>query len=67
MYQICNRGFKQASQLINHEALHGEYNSATGYALGKKTCQLCEKTFATEKGLKDHMHVSCFGYILTMF
>ncbi|XP_059148906.1 zinc finger protein 652-like isoform X2 [Physella acuta] len=52
----CGKGFRQASQMKNHQVIHadrGEKSGARGW-FSSKSCDVCDRVFANSKCLKKH-------------
>ena len=52
---VCNRGFKQLSQLKNHQLVHAEYQRLDHDSYLSRVCSTCKRVFANVKCLKSHV------------
>ncbi|XP_044582157.1 zinc finger protein 91-like isoform X1 [Cotesia glomerata] len=66
----CGKCFKQASQLRNHRIMHMDRKSADAPRwYTSKTCEMCGKTYADSKCLKNHIqavHSKLRPYVCTV-
>ncbi|KAH9515123.1 hypothetical protein Btru_019273 [Bulinus truncatus] len=53
---ICNKGFRQASQMKNHQVIHANREEKSGNKgwFSSKPCDICDRVFANSKCLKKH-------------
>ncbi|XP_012274482.1 zinc finger protein 93 [Orussus abietinus] len=51
----CGKCFKQPSQLRNHRVMHIDRKTAEPRWYTSKTCEICGKTYADSKCLKNHI------------
>ncbi|KAK3731788.1 hypothetical protein RRG08_035452 [Elysia crispata] len=56
---VCGKGFKQVSQMKNHQVTHVKANSKEvgQYWFNAKKCDVCDRVFANSKCLKKHKEV----------
>ncbi|BFZ12672.1 hypothetical protein BsWGS_15711 [Bradybaena similaris] len=53
---VCGKGFRQASQMKNHQVTHVIHEGKEGRKgwFSSKTCDICDRAFANSKCLKNH-------------
>ncbi|RUS88333.1 hypothetical protein EGW08_003904 [Elysia chlorotica] len=56
---VCGKGFRQVSQMKNHQVTHVKDNSKEvgQYWFNAKKCDVCDRVFANSKCLKKHKEV----------
>lgn len=54
---VCGKGFRQYSQMKNHEAIHSNEDTTRGPepAKHKRQCDICKRVFATQKCMMVHV------------
>ncbi|CAL1526388.1 unnamed protein product [Lymnaea stagnalis] len=53
---VCGKGFRQASQMKNHQVIHANRADKAGSRgwFSSKSCDICDRVFANSKCLKKH-------------
>lgn len=52
---VCGKGFRQYSQMKNHQLIHNTDNHCESKIKGKKQCDICKRLFANNKCLLKHI------------
>lgn len=52
---VCGKGFRQYSQMKNHEAIHSTDDSQSEPVKEKRQCYVCKRVFATQKCMMVHV------------